>query len=210
MVGAGNPEAQTSLEHQVGPSHSHPYLFSTSPAVFQYFCDLKPKEGQRQAAPGQYLSWVSISRGKSCSLPNEVVSFSQDQPQHSLPWVWIWHRACGTRTQQEGGSGGAVLAVEPAVKAAANCLLGQLWDVGMAAGHCVTHPEQGRVSCQGVRDHPSGGCCRRGLSPHGNFFSPPSQMLSCISGCCGCHVPQIAVAQHREIAPETGKNKNRE
>lgn len=111
VVGAGNPEAQTSLEHQVRLSHPHPYLFSTSPAVFQYFCDLKPKVGQRQAAPGQYLSWVSISRGKSCSpswgkscspsrgkscsLPNEVVSFSQDLPQRSAVGIdlapCMWH-----------------------------------------------------------------------------------------------------------------------
>lgn len=75
------------------------------------------------------------------------------------------------KPQQGGGSNGAVLAVEPAVKPVANCLLGQLWDVGMAAGQCITCPEQGRVSCWGVRDYPSGGCCRRGLSPHYNFFS---------------------------------------
>lgn len=67
-------------------------------SVFQDFCDLRPKVGQWQAAPGQYLNWVSISRGKSCSLPDEVVWFSQDLPRCTLPWVWIWHCACGTQT----------------------------------------------------------------------------------------------------------------
>lgn len=154
------------------------------------------------------MNWVSISRGKSCSLPDEVVSFSQDLPQCTLPWVWIWHRAHGTRTPEGGGSGGAVLAVKPAVKPVENCLLGQPWGVGMAAGQCVTCPEEGRVSCQGVRKYPSGGCCRRGLSPHCYFFPPPSQMLSCIPGCWGCHVPHSAVAQHGEIAPEPVKSKS--
>lgn len=53
--------------------------------------------------------------------------------------------------QQGGASGGAVLAVKPAVKPVENCLLGQLWGVGMAAGQCITCPEEGRVSCQGVK-----------------------------------------------------------
>lgn len=99
----------------------------------------------------------------------------------------------------------AVLAVEPAVKPVAKSLLGELWDVGMAAGQCITCPEQGRVPCQGVRNHPRGSCCKRGALPSLQFFSPLPQMLSCISGCCGCHVPHSAVAQHREIAPEPGK-----
>lgn len=63
--------------------------------------------------------------------------------------------------QQEGGSSGAVLAVEPAVKPVANCLLGQLWGVGMAAGQCSTCLRQGRVSCWGIRDHPN-----EGFFPH--------------------------------------------
>lgn len=151
---------------QATPSSS--LLVSCS--VFQDFCDLRPKVGQGQAAPGQYLNWVSISRGKSCSLPDEVVSFSQDLPQCTLPWVWIWHRAHGTQTPERGGSGETVLAVKTAVKPIENCLLGQPWGVGMTAGQCITCPEEGRVSCQGVRKYPSGGCCRRGLSPHCYFF----------------------------------------
>lgn len=76
---------------QAEPSSS--LLVSCS--VFQDFCELRPKVGQRQAAPGQYLNWVSISRGKSCSLSDEVVSFSQGLRQCTLPWVWIWHSTHG-------------------------------------------------------------------------------------------------------------------
>ena len=98
----------TRASGQTEPSSS--LLLSCS--VFQDFCDLKPKVGQRQAAPGQYLNWVSINRGKSCSLADEVVSFSQDLLQCTLPWVWIWHSTCGVLGQR-GSSGGAVLAVKP-------------------------------------------------------------------------------------------------
>lgn len=66
-------------------------------SVFQDFCDLRPKVGQRQAAPGQLFE-----QEKELQLPDEV-SFSQDLLQCTLPWVWIWHR---------GNSGGAVLAVK--------------------------------------------------------------------------------------------------
>lgn len=185
----------TSLEHQVRLSHPHLYL---SPAAFQDFCDLKPKVGQQQAAPGQHLNWVSISRGKSCSFPNEVVSFPQELPQCTLPWVWIGTVHVAHGPQQEGGPSGAVLAVEPAVKPAANCLLGQLWDVGMAAGQCITCPEQGSVSCQAVRDHPSGGCCRRGLYPHCNFFPH-------LQRCCLASLDAVGVMFHTLQWHSTGR-----
>lgn len=133
------------------PGQDEPSSF-LSPAIFLDFCDLKPKVGQWQAAPGRYLSWVSISRGKSCSLPDEVVSFSQDLPQHSLPWVWIWHRACGTWT-----------------------LTGRrLWWGCFGSGTCsessTNLPAGAALGCWDGRDHPRGGYCRRGLSPHSNFF----------------------------------------
>lgn len=106
------PAAQRHEPHQSIRS-GKAILILVSCSVFQGFCDFRLKVGQRQAVPGQNLNGVSVSRGRSCSISGEGVSFSPELLQCLVvDLARHWHTAA-FGAGQRGTSGGAGLAVNP-------------------------------------------------------------------------------------------------